>query len=61
MKIQDGVRQMGDEHFYMDSVHVPQVAATGMSTHVIREKYVLVKLWTPRIKLSEAPPYTVFL
>lgn len=61
MKIQDGAGQMGDQHFYMESVHGPQVAAIDMLTHVIREKYVLAKLWAPRIKLSEARPYTVFL
>lgn len=44
MKIQDGVGQMGDQHFYRESVHGPQVAAIGMLTHVIREKYVLAKL-----------------
>ena len=38
MKVQDDVAQVGDEHFYMEPIPIPQVAATSILAGVIRGK-----------------------
>lgn len=43
MKIQDGVGQMEAEYFYVKSVHVPQIPATGILVRIIRGKYTFIK------------------
>lgn len=44
MAVQDDVDQVGDEHFYMEPIHIPQGTVTSILPCVIRGKYASINI-----------------